>query len=160
MSEITIRIAQHTDAEKVHNALFALSNDLEDRHRATLDHIVQHGFGENPKFTAVLAVQNESPIGVSVFSPIFSTTQGGPGIYITDLWISRIHRGKGLGKRLIIESDKVAVQKWDSMFIKLSVYRNNLDAIAAYKYLGFEAMEGEIAMLLPEPSLSQLKEDS
>jgi ribosomal protein S18 acetylase RimI-like enzyme len=159
MSTITIRIAQIEDAEKVHDALCQLSIDLGDQHRATLAHVIQHGFGENSKFTAVLAEQETTPVGVSAFSPIFSTTQGGPGIYISDLWVSRSLRGKGLGKKLIIESDKAAVQIWGSTFIKLSVYRNNLDAIATYKHFGFEAIEGETTMLLPEQSLNQLKKD-
>jgi ribosomal protein S18 acetylase RimI-like enzyme len=159
MSEITIGIAQYKDAEKVHNALCQLSNDLGDQHRATLDHIIQHGFGDSPTFTAVLAEQNERSVGISVFSPIFSTTQGGSGIYISDLWVSHSLRGRGLGKKLIIESDKTAVQIWGSIFIKLSVYRSNLDAIATYKHLGFDAMEGETAMLLSEPSLNQLRGD-
>ncbi|MGE0846247.1 MAG: N-acetyltransferase family protein [Flavobacteriaceae bacterium] len=157
MRTITIRRAQAADAGMLHEALAALSRDLGDAHRAGPDDLLRHGFGERPSFSAVLAEQDGRAIGAAVFSPVFSTIRGGPGLYVSDLWVDSTIRGGGLGRRLLAAAAAEARRDWGAGFLRLAVYEDNARARAFYERLGFDAGKGEAVLTLEGDGLAALK---
>lgn len=148
MDVLTIRTAKEEDIELLDHALRALSRDLDDTHVASADDLRRAGFGKDGAFVAVLATQKDAPVGAAIFTPIFSTTLGGPGAYVSDLWVSEHARGAGLGRRLLAGVAREARTRWGGGFIRLAVYSDNPRATAFYRRLGFALREGEIGLIL------------
>ncbi len=138
---IHLRLAEQEDIETIDTLLRALSEELGDHHLATIDTLRQSGFGENPAFHAQIAfsTENNSALGIALYSPLFSTTSGGAGLYLSDLWVAPEQRGTGLSSRLIAAAVKDAARRWQASFVKLAVYNDNMAAIAFYDRLGFAA---------------------
>jgi ribosomal protein S18 acetylase RimI-like enzyme len=162
MSGITIRRAERDDAERLHEALLQLSADMGDAHVAGLDDVIRHGFSEAPAFFALLAERNADgrTLGVLQASPVFSTTRGGTGLYVSDLWVDGEARGEGLGRRLLAASLDLAPESWTPVFLKLAVYHDNPDARRFYERLGFTPREGETVFDLRAPALEKLRDRS
>ncbi len=148
MDWITIRQAKASDAACLNAALAQLSADLKDTHRATAEALLRAGFAGTASFAALLAECDREIIGVAMFSPVFSTTRGAPGAYVSDLWVAKQARQQGLGRRLLKEAAATAKRLWGAEFLKLSVYRSNVQARQAYKRLGFDASLEETNMVL------------
>ncbi len=159
MSEIEIRRAERADADRLHEALRQLSRDLDDTHVAGLDELLRHGFSGTPAFIALLAIRETDgrTLGVLLASPVFSTTRGGTGLYISDLWVDGAVRGERLGQRLLAASLDLAPESWSPVFLKLAVYDDNPDARRFYERLGFEAREGETVFDLKGTALDKLR---
>ena len=136
---IHLRIAEQEDVATIDTLLRALSEDLNDQHLATIDALRQSGFGKHPAYHAQIAfrTENNTPMGIALYSPLFSTTTGGAGLYLSDLWVAPEQRGTGLGSRLIAAAASDAAERWQACFVKLPVYADNLAAIAFYDRLGF-----------------------
>ena len=154
---MVIRKAELDDAPRLNAALRRLSADIGDRHRATDDDLRRAGFGPVPSFTALLAEAEGEVVGVALVSPVFSTTKGAPGAFVSDLWVAETARGTGLGRRLLGAVAEMARADWGAAYLKLSVYHDNPSARAVYARLGFAALEGEITMILGAPELDRLK---
>lgn len=92
---------------------------------------------------AMLATTGEETCGAVAFAPCFSTYRGGPGLFVSDLWVSEATRGQNLGPRLLAAAGRYARQQWGASFLKLSVYHDNPRAQTFYVRLGFETMEKE-----------------
>ncbi|QCO55699.1 GNAT family N-acetyltransferase [Pseudorhodobacter turbinis] len=135
------------DIPLLHEALTRLSQDLGDQHLASLSALTAAA----PTWRALLAVDH-SPIGALLATPLFSTTRGGMGLYISDLWVSEEARGQGVGQRLLA----AALQEWDPAFVKLSVYDANLRGQQFYERVGFSAQD-ETNMILNGVALDRLK---
>lgn len=160
MEDVTIRAAGQEDISHLDHALRALSHDLDDTHVASADDLDRAGFGKGGAFGAMLAFQSDRPVGAAIFTPIFSTTLGGPGAYVSDLWVAVAVRGGGLGKRLLAATAREAHSRWGSGFIRLAVYDDNPRAIAFYRRLGFALREGEVGLILSGDCLAGLGEQT
>lgn len=137
----SIREAGPGDIAALHRALSALSADLGDTHRATEDNLAKALHGPAAFAAATLAERGTDPVGAALFSPVFSTTGGGPGAYVTDLWVASSERGTGLGRGLLACTARSAAARWGAAYLSLMVYEDNTDAAAFYRRLGF-ALEG------------------
>ncbi|WP_321344334.1 N-acetyltransferase [Breoghania sp.] len=159
MNQITIRPARAGDCDKLHDALVQLSTDIGDDHAASANDLLRHGFTGTPAFFALLA---ETPgkgdvVGALMASPLFSTTNAGVGLYVSDLWVSASTRGAGLGQRLLAAAVRHAEANWTVRFIKLTVYRDNPRAHAFYERLGFAEYSDETVLTLKGPALENLR---
>jgi ribosomal protein S18 acetylase RimI-like enzyme len=100
----------------------------------------------------MLARQGDDPVGALLASPLFSTTRGGLGLFVSDLWVDANTRGQGLGQRLLAH----ALREWSPVFVKLAVYHDNAAAHAFYTHTGF-APQGDTNMILYGAALDRLK---
>ncbi|MCU9840460.1 GNAT family N-acetyltransferase [Ruegeria sp. WL0004] len=153
---IIIRLAEAADAARLNAALRGLSDDLGDSHGASDDDIAAAGFGTDPTFRAVLALQGEEVVGVAVFSPIFSTTLATAGVFVSDLWVAATARGGRVGPRLLAAVRDAAAARGGCGFIRLAVYADNPRALAFYERMGFEARSGEVGMILVAAALGDI----
>ena len=69
----------------------------------TLEHFIETGFGKNPVWQALVAVDarsgSEKIIGISLYYMRYSTWKG-LRLYLEDLIVTEEFRGKGIGKML------------------------------------------------------------
>jgi ribosomal protein S18 acetylase RimI-like enzyme len=133
-----------------------------DTHVASLEDVIRHGFSETPAFFALVAIRqsDERTLGILQASPVFSTTRGGTGLYISDLWVDSAARGEGLGRKLLASSLQLAPESWKPVFLRLAVYGDNQDARRFYERLGFEARKKETVFDLTQPALDTLRKRS
>ena len=67
------------------------------------------GFGPTPYFRCVMAEYDGAPAGFALFFTSYSTWRGHHGIRLEDLYVSPVHRGKGIGKALLKHLAQIAV---------------------------------------------------
>lgn len=157
MDDVTIRPVEEADLPLLDTALRALSGDLGDTHRASVDALRAGGFGPLPAFYAVLALRGRVAIGVAVFSPVFSTVRGMTGLYVSDLWVSDAARGLGLGRQLLAAAAERANGLWNAAYLRLDVYDDSADAQGFYQRLGLEPMQGQQTLALSGSGFEKLK---
>lgn len=92
-------------------------------------------FGSRRVAEVVLAYLAGQPVGFALFFHNFSTFVGRPGIYLEDLFVEPAHRGKGVGKALLIHVAKLAVERGCGRF-EWAVLDWNTPAIDFYRSLG------------------------
>ena len=83
----------------------------------------------------ILAYADDQPAGFALFFHNFSTFVGRRGLYLEDLFVKPELRGAGIGKRLLIELARIAVERNCGRF-EWSVLDWNEPAIGFYKKLG------------------------
>ena len=108
-----------------------LSHEVE----ATEADIADALFGSDPRLFCAIAEWNGEPVGFAVWFLNFSTFSGRHGIYLEDLYVRPSHRGKGLGKALLVYLAKECVDNgWSRL--QWAVLDWNAPSIAFYKSLG------------------------
>ncbi len=115
-------------------------------------------FGPRPYAEVILAETGDGQsAGFALFFHNFSTWLGQPGIYLEDLFVRPIHRGRGYGKLLLAELARLAVER-DCGRVEWSVLGWNEPSIAFYKGLGAVPMDEWTTYRLAGESLRQLAE--
>src|ERR1700756_4099414 len=94
------------------------------------------GFGENPKFRALIGEWDGQPAGYALFFGYYSTWAG-PGLFLEDLFVRAQFRGRGIGKALLASVARTAQQE-KCYGVHWEVLNWNEAAIKFYKSLGVE----------------------
>ena len=102
---------------------------------ATEDGLRQALFGPRPYAEVVLAENAGAPVGFALFFHTFSTFVGRPGIYLEDLFVVPEARGMGVGKALLAELARLAVERRCGR-VEWAVLDWNAPAIGFYDSLG------------------------
>ncbi|MBM3547435.1 MAG: GNAT family N-acetyltransferase [Alphaproteobacteria bacterium] len=63
--------------------------------------VLRDGFGERPRFEALIAGRDGRADGLALFFHNYSTWEGRSGIYLEDLFVRESARGQGLGMALM-----------------------------------------------------------
>ncbi len=124
----------------------------EERLRATL-------FGQNPAAEVLIARLDGAPVGFVLFFHSYSTFLAQRGIYLEDLFVDPVARGKGVGFRLLSELARLAVDR-DCGRVEWAVLNWNDLAIDFYKRIGATAMDEWTTFRLAGESLHSLARES
>jgi len=108
---------------------------------ATEERLHRTLFGPRPAAEVLLAFLGEEPAGFALFFPSYSTFLALPGIYLEDLFVRPEHRGRGVGRRLLAELARLAVERGYGR-LEWSVLDWNDSAIGFYRSLGAVPMDG------------------
>jgi GNAT superfamily N-acetyltransferase len=112
-------------------------------------------FGPRPVAEAILARFDGTPVGFAVFFHNFSTFVGKPGIYLEDLFVLPEHRGKGIGRALLLHVAALANERGCGRF-EWAVLDWNRPAIEFYRRLGARAMDEWTIFRLTGEALAKL----
>lgn len=158
MDEFSITPVTQGNVASLDQALRQLAADLGDDYRADGAKLAAAVCGPGASCLAVLAMRDGGPMGAVLAAPVFSTTRGGAGLFVSDLWVAQGTRGKGLARRLLARILQEGARRNIGGFLKLTVYHDNHAARAAYARLGFSASVGEANMVLTGAALETLRE--
>jgi GNAT superfamily N-acetyltransferase len=98
--------------------------------------LARDGFGENPRFRALIAEWDGQPAAYALFFGYYSTWAG-RGMYLEDLFVREQFRGKGIGKALLAAVARIAVED-RCCGMHWEVLEWNQKAIELYKALDAE----------------------
>ena len=114
------------------------------------------GFGENPRFRALIAEWHEQPAGYALFFGYYSTWAG-RGLFLEDLFVRQAFRSRGIGKALLAAVARIAVEE-HCYGIHWEVLDWNEKAIDFYTRLGAEFRDHWRPVILADEALRRLAE--
>ena len=112
-------------------------------------------FGPRPFAEVIMADYDGRPAGFALFFHNYSTFRAAPGIYLEDLYVLPALRGKGIGKALLGELARLAVDRGCAR-LEWSVLDWNAPAIAFYKSIGAEPQDEWTIFRVTDESLNRL----
>ncbi|KAA6460220.1 GNAT family N-acetyltransferase [Acidobacteria bacterium AB60] len=122
---------------------------------ATEADLLEHGFGEAPYYTCLIAEQDGAPAGFALYFYDYSTWLGRPGLYLEDLFVFPEHRGAGIGKALLQRLAQIALEKGCAR-MKWEVLDWNSPAIDFYNAMGAEIQKEWLNVRLSGDALRRL----
>lgn len=152
-----IKPATINDAQIIVDMIKAIAEyeKLLDQVQATTETIIEYLFSQKSYAECIIAFENDEPIGFALFFHNFSTFVSKPGIYLEDLFVLESHRGKGYGKKLLMQVIALAKQR-NCGRVDWCVLNWNKPAIDFYESLGATAMNEWTTYRLNEESISTL----
>lgn len=109
-ASVTIRQARTEDCDTIMRMIRALAEfqGIAGRVTSKVENLRRDGFGPNPRFEALIAESNDTPVGLAIFQTNYSVWEGAPSLQITDLYVDEPVRGTGVGFRLVVEAGRIA----------------------------------------------------
>lgn len=107
---------------------------------ATEEVLASSLFGPQPAAEVILAELVGEPVGFALFFQNFSTLLGRPGIYLEDLYVRPLARGRGVGRALLAFLAALTVERGMAR-LDWWVLDWNESAIRFYRQLGAVAMD-------------------
>ena len=106
---------------------------------ATAESLHDALFGRHPAAEALIADVDGQTVGYALYFTTFSTFVGRPGMYLEDLYVQPHARGRGIGRQLLAQLAKLAVERCYGR-LEWAVLDWNQPSIEFYKRLGARAM--------------------
>lgn len=144
--------------------ILALIKDLAEYERdpgavvATETLLREHLFGSSPTAHCVIGELDGAAEGFALYFFNFSTWLGRPGLYLEDLFVRPVHRGRGLGKALFLHLARLAHERGCGR-MEWSVLDWNAPAIEFYKSMGAVPMSEWTVFRLTREKLARLAGD-
>jgi GNAT superfamily N-acetyltransferase len=134
---LAIRPAEQADIPVIAELIRGLARFEKLEHEVTMteDRLAASLFGERPYAETLIAEEDGEPVGFALFFHNFSTFLAQPGIYLEDLFVVPEHRGRGIGRALLKELARLAVERGCGR-LEWAVLDWNRDAIGFYERLG------------------------
>lgn len=127
-----------------------LENEVVTSEEELKKNVFDNGFAK-----VLIGEEDGNPVGFALYFYNFSTFVGKPGIYLEDLFVEPDRRGKGYGKKLLIELAKIAETENCGRF-EWSVLDWNTPSIEFYKSLGATPMDEWTVFRLDKQGISEL----
>ena len=125
---------------------------------ATEEDIATRLFNPETTTEALICDFEGQPVGFAVYFLNFSTWLGRDGLFLEDLYVSPLYRGKGFGKALLKHLARIAVDKNCGRF-EWNVLDWNEPAIRFYESLGARAQSEWIGYRLEGQALLELAKE-
>jgi GNAT superfamily N-acetyltransferase len=127
---------------------------------ATEQDLVRDGFTPGQeKFYVLIAEWEGKPAGFAFYFFNYSTWLGKPGLYLEDLFVKPVFRGKGIGKALLAKLAQIAIEK-NCYGMRWQVLDWNTPAIDFYEALGGKLMKEWLTVRLMGAPLEQLAREA
>jgi GNAT superfamily N-acetyltransferase len=134
---LAIRPAERADVPVIAELIRGLARfeKLEHEVSMTEERLAENLFGRHRYAETLLAEGEGVPVGFALFFHNFSTFLAQPGIYLEDLFVVPEQRGHGVGRALLKELARLAVERGCGR-LEWSVLDWNREAIGFYERLG------------------------
>jgi GNAT superfamily N-acetyltransferase len=113
--KISIRRAQLADAPALLCLIIALAEfeRIPPPDASAQERLVEHGFGERPKFEAWLSFWEgvQTPVGYSIFFETYSTFLASPTLYLEDIFVLPDYRNRGIGSAMLQHCIQIACDR-------------------------------------------------
>jgi GNAT superfamily N-acetyltransferase len=113
MPRITVRPATPADVPVILGFIRELAayERQPDAVRASEADLLRDGFGPQRRFEARIAELDGTPAGFTLFFHNYSTWEGRAGIYLEDIYVPPAARRFGIGRRLIADLARLALER-------------------------------------------------
>lgn len=157
MSQITIRFAEKTEADKI---LFFIKKiaeyeKMEDQVTAT-EQTLKESIFDRHEAEVLFVLFDEKEVGFAVFCQNFSTFVGRAGIWLEDLYVLPEYRGKGCGAALFKRLAEIAKERHCERY-EWCCLDWNKPSIEFYKAHGAKAMDEWTTYRLSGEALKKIK---
>ena len=141
MADLSFRFAQRQDVPLILDFIRQLAEyeKMLDQVVATETLLTEWIF-DKKKAEVLLAQYDGKPVGFALFFHNFSTFLGRAGVYLEDLFVCPEYRGKGIGKGLLKELARIAVERGCGR-LEWSCLDWNRPSIDFYLSLGAQPMD-------------------
>jgi GNAT superfamily N-acetyltransferase len=102
---------------------------------ATEERVRESLFGARPDAEVIIAELDGEPVGFALFFHNYSTFLARRGLYLEDLFVKPVARGRGVGRALLARLAALAVER-ECGRLEWSVLDWNEDAIRFYRSVG------------------------
>jgi GNAT superfamily N-acetyltransferase len=123
--------------------------------KATEADLLRDGFSGTPRFFVEMAEWEGAPAGFALWFFNYSTWTGRPGLYLEDLFVRPVFRGRGIGKALLVHLARCAVEQRCGRF-QWQVLDWNVPAIGFYETLGAKALKEWVTMRVSDAGIVRL----
>jgi GNAT superfamily N-acetyltransferase len=156
---LNIRSANRDDVPVLLSLIRELAAYEKKAHKAvvTENDLLRDGFGPQQKFRALIAEWNGEPVGYASFFYFYSTFQGRAALFLEDLFVLDKLRGKGIGKTLLVEVAKLAIEE-DCFGLRWEVLDWNRPAIEFYEKLGADFLHERKVVTFDADALRRVAE--
>ena len=139
--ELLIRSAEIQDTPLILSFIQELADyeKLSHQVEATEEKLQESLFSADAAARVLIAEYGEEPAGFAVYSFNYSTFLAQPGLYLEDLYVRPVLRGKGIGRALLVEVAGLA-RKRKCGRLEWAVLDWNEPAIRFYQDLGATAL--------------------
>jgi GNAT superfamily N-acetyltransferase len=154
---LRLRPATRDDVADIRRLIRALADYEREPDAAVVTEadLLRDGFGEKPLFKVVMAEWEREVVGFAFYFYNYSTWQGRPGLYLEDLFVMPSHRGKGIGKALLVHLAQIALRENCGRFV-WQVLDWNTPSIQFYESLGAVVMKEWLTMRVSGDALTRL----
>src|SRR5690242_2984703 len=155
---LSIRPATVNDAALLRTMIIELA-DYEreaDSVEITESQLARDGFGDHPKFKALIAEWDGAPAGYALYFDFYSTWRGHM-LFLEDLFVRPQFRGKGIGIATMGEVARIA-EELGCRGMRWEVLAWNQPAIDLYRSLGAEFLDDWKLVFLDRPAQRKLGE--
>ena len=137
-----IRPAERRDVAALHDLIVALAvyEREPDAVTAIASDLEKALFGPEPKLFAHVAEVDGAVVGMAIWFCNYSTWTGRHGLYLEDLYVQPFHRGRGLGRDLLVTLARVCADRGYARF-EWAVLDWNTPSIDFYRAMGAEPMD-------------------
>ena len=158
LTMLSIRRATIQDAALLRTMIRELAEYERELEFVTIqeEDLARDGFGEDPRFCALIAEWDGKAAGYALYFN-FDSTWTGRGLFLEDLFVRETFRGRGIGTALLAAVARIAVQG-RCYGVHWEVLDWNEKAIGLYKSLGAEFRDRWRAVLLTDDALGELAE--
>lgn len=156
----SIRKAVPQDAATIYDLIrkLAIYEKLENEMITSVEELRENIFDKNFA-EVIIAEEDEKPVGFALYFFNFSTFVGKPGLYLEDVFVEPDCRGKGYGKKLLIELAKIAKER-NCGRMEWSVLDWNTPSIEFYKSLGATPMDEWTVFRLTKQGIDSLSQQA
>src|SRR6266487_6975957 len=157
---LKIRATTREDVSVLLSLIRELAKYEKKPHKAVVaeEDLLRYGFGPQQKFRALIALWNDEPAGYASFFYFYSTFQGRAALFLEDLFVLDKFRAKGIGRALLAEVAKLALQE-ECYGMRWEVLDWNKPAIEFYQRLGATFLNERRAVAFDEHALRRVAED-
>jgi len=163
MTNLTLRRAERADAETVVGLIIALAEfeNLPPPDAEAQARLVEHGFGDSPKFEVMLAEVEgaPSPVGYALLLQTYSTFLARPSLYMEDVFVLPEYRKRGIGKALLRHCVQTAYDRGCGR-MEWSCLDWNKSAQALYETMGARRMKEWFPYRMTREAMRRLLEQN
>ncbi|HEY9730579.1 MAG TPA: GNAT family N-acetyltransferase [Drouetiella sp.] len=101
----------------------------------TRQKLAKWAFGPNKVFSALIARKGGQPVGMAVYYYAYAGSLGAPILYIEDLFVERLYRGRGVATSML-RALVLKASEFGCCRVQGAVFNWNENAAACYEKLG------------------------
>jgi GNAT superfamily N-acetyltransferase len=157
MTSPRLRLGTFEDTELIFTLICELAEYERLSHEvvATVDSLRASLFGPGSHTEVLIAELDGQAVGIALYFSTYSTFLARQGIYLEDVFVRPEYRGRGVGKRLLIEVARTAVSRGCGR-LEWAVLDWNTPAIGFYDQLGARPLSEWIHYRLTGEGLAAL----